>query len=212
VLLTDERDVTRWTSQVSTEPLIFRTTGVGQPFDFSLKPFFSTYDQYYSVYFDFFTPAAWQERKAEYEAEKQSRREIELKTIDNFRIGEMQPERDHHLEASERSYVDEALGRMGREARAGTYMLFTMTVRPGEKNSLLLTCLGDDTNRKFDVLVNGTRIATIEWNGGKTGQFYDLIYAIPGDLTRGVSDITVRIEANYNLTAGRIFGVRTLAE
>ena len=32
-----------------------------------------------------------------YEAEKKHAQEIEAQTIDNFRIGEMQPERDHNL-------------------------------------------------------------------------------------------------------------------
>jgi uncharacterized protein len=212
VLLTNERDIKKWTSPVQEEPLMFRTTDVGQPFDFTLKPFFSTSDQYYSIYFDFFTPASWEEKKTDYEAEKIRLQEIEEKTIDNFRIGEMQPERDHNLEASDRSYVDEALGRMGREARAGHYFAFTMAVRPGVKNSLLLTYLGDDKNRKFDLLIDGTNIATVEWNGGKPGRFYDLEYPLPEDLISNKVSIIVRIEANYNCTAGRIFSVRTMSE
>jgi len=49
-------------------------------------------------------------------------------TIDNFRIGEMQPERDHQLKASEQSYTDIALGRTGREVRAGGFFSFQMKV------------------------------------------------------------------------------------
>jgi len=212
VLLTEDRDCKKWVSRFSEEPLVFRTAGVGQPFDFVLKPFFRTYDQFYSVYFDFFTPAAWEQRKTEYEAEKIRQKDIEEKTIDNFRIGEMQPERDHNLEASERSYLDEALGRMGREARAGHYFAFTMAVKPGIKNSLLLTYLGDDKNRKFDLLIDGTKITTVDWNGGKTGRFYDVEYPLPEDLIKDKTTIFVRIEANYNCTAGRVFGVRTMTE
>ncbi len=212
VLLTADRDIKKWISRFSEEPLVFRTTGVGQPFDFMLKPFFSTSDQYYSIYFDFFTPAAWEERKTENEAEKTRQKEIEEKTIDNFRIGEMQPERDHNLEASERSYVDEALGRMGREARAGHFFAFNMTVRPGIKNSLLLTYLGDDKNRKFDLIIDGINMATVEWNGGETGRFYDVEYPLPDDLIRDKTTIAVRIEANFNCTAGRVFGVRTMTD
>ncbi len=114
-------------------------SGVGKPFDPPLKPFYKTYNEYYTVYFDFFTQDEWITRQADYEAEKKRQQAIENTTIDNFRIGEMQPERDHNLKASERSYVDEALGRTGREARAANYFAFDMKVQPQVPNALLLT-------------------------------------------------------------------------
>jgi len=185
-------------------------SGVGKPFDVTLIPFYKTYNQYYSVYWDYFTNTDWDARKAEYEAEKKRQKEIEEKTIDNFRIGEMQPEREHKLNASERSYVSDAIGRMGREARRENYFSFDMKVDPVIGNNLLLTYIGDDKDRKFDILVDGVKIATEEWKGGKTGKFYDVEYAIPGELIKGKEKITVRIEANYGKTAGRVFGVRII--
>ena len=76
--------------------------------------------------------------------------------------------------------------------------------------NLLLTYIGDDKDRKFDILIEGVKIATEEWKGGKTGKFYDVEYKIPEDLLKGKEKITVRIEANYGKTAGRVFGVRTI--
>ena len=136
--------------------------------------------------------------------------EIEEKTIDNFRIGEMQSERDHNLFATEKSYTDEAIGRMGREARGENYFMFDMKVQPGIKNKLLLTLLGDDKDRKFDIFVDDVLIATEEWKGGITGKFYDRIYSIPDDLIKNKTTIKIKIAANYRKTAGRIFGVRIL--
>lgn len=212
VLLTENRDIHAFVSPVPNDTLAFRSHGVGQPADFLLKPFYSTYDEYYSVYFDFFTKAAWNIRKEEYEAEKIRLMEIEARTIDNFRIGEMQPERDHHLEASEKSYVDEALGRMGREARADNFFSFIMKVRPDTANSLLLTYIGDDKDRVFDILVDDTVIAKVEWKGGTTGRFYDVEYPLPEPLIRNKTSIKLKIEARYGRTAGRIFGCRTMVK
>ena len=209
VLLTTERDPSAWI-QPADAPLTFRTAGAGTPFDFELKPFYQTADAYYSVYFDYFTPAAWEARKAAYEAEKRRQQEIAARTIDDFRIGEMQPERDHQLEAGERSYVDQALGRSGREARAGSWFSCVMAVRPASANALLLTLLGDDRERKFDLLVEGKKIAEIDWKGGETGRFYDLIYPLPAEIIGEKSSITLRIEANHGRTAGRIFGLRII--
>ncbi|HEY5499308.1 MAG TPA: DUF6805 domain-containing protein, partial [Bacteroidales bacterium] len=171
---------------------------------------YKTYDEYYSVYFDFFTQAEWVTRQADYEAEKKRQQAIENTTIDNFRIGEMQPERDHNLKASERSYVDEALGRTGREARSGNYFAFDMKVKPEFPNILMMTYIGDDKNRKFDIKVDGVLVATVDWKGGVTGKFYDVEYPLPATLLAGKSTVNVRIEANFDETAGRIFGCRTI--
>ena len=209
VLLTDNRDVNVWVKSTS-QPLQFEMKEVGKPFDVKLIPFYKTYDQYYSVYWDYFTNADWVARQAEYEAEKKREKEIEEKTIDNFRVGEMQPERDHNLKASERSYVSSAIGRRGREARKDNYFSFEMRTNKVTNCSLLLTYIGDDKDRKFDILVDGVKIATEDWKGGKTGKFYDVEYKIPEDMLKDKEKITVRIEAKYEKTAGRIFGARII--
>jgi DUF1680 family protein len=208
VLLTSLRDPQKLVQQKPGNTLAFTTVGTGKPFDVTLKPFYKVYDEYYSVYFDYFTEADWSNKQKEYEDEKRREKELEAKTIDNFRIGEMQPERDHKLVASERSYVDDAIGRKGREARTGHYFQFEMKVDPESRNELVLTYIGDDKDRKFDILVDGTKVATEEWKGGKTGKFYDLTYTIPSTLTAGKTTVIIRIEANYGKTAGRVFGVR----
>lgn len=209
VLLTDYRNARDFIKPTST-PLRFEMKGVGKPFDVPLVPFFQVYDQFYSVYWDYFTNDDWARLQAEYEAEKRRVQLIEDRTIDLFRIGEMQPERDHNLKAGEQSYVDDALGRKGREARANNFIEFDMKVNGQIPVSLLMTYIGDDKDRKWDLLVEGVKIETIEWKGGKTGKFYDLEYAIPDSLTRGKNSVRVRVEANYRKTAGRFFGIRTV--
>ena len=128
-----------------------------------------------------------------------------------MRLGEMQPERDHHLKASENSYTSDALGRMGREARKGGYFSFDIKINPTISNSLLCTYIGDDKNRAFDIWVDDSKLASVEWNGGETGRFYDVEYPIPANLLAGKSTITIKIEANTAKTAGRIFGCRIIA-
>lgn len=211
VLLTNDRNAANWIHPAK-EPLTFEMKNAGKPFDVTLIPFYKMYNQYYSVYWDFFTDKDWADRQAEYEAEKKRKSDIEKQTVDNFRIGEMQPERDHGLQASERSYVSDALGIMGREARADNYFSFDMMVAPGSGNTLLLTYIGDDKDRKFDIIIDGTLLHTEEWKGGKTGKFYDITYSIPNNLIEGKKKINVRIEAKYGKTAGRVFGCRILKQ
>ena len=212
VLMTNERNPAKWLVELNPSGPEFEMKAVGKPFDVKMVPFYKIYDQYYSVYWDYFTESEWVSKQKEYEEEKKKAMEIDARTIDYFRIGEMQPERDHELKASERSYVDDAIGRKGREARAGNYFSFVMKCDPAVKNTLMLTYIGDDKDRKFDILLNGEKLATEEWKGGKTGKFYDLQYEIPPGLLKDKTTVNIRIEANYGKTAGRVFGVRMLKE
>ncbi|MDR6562101.1 MULTISPECIES: beta-L-arabinofuranosidase domain-containing protein [unclassified Arcicella] len=210
VLLTDDKNINNWLKPVANQPLTFKIEQVGKPFDATLIPFYQTYQQHYSVYWDYFTKADWQNRQTEYEAEKKRQQQIEAMTIDEFRIGEMQPERDHQLKASEQSYTDIALGKTGREVRAGGFFSFQMKVNSAIENSLLLTYLGDDKGRLFDIVIDGTKIATQELKGGTTGKFFDVVYPIPAALIQGKSTIEVKILANAGRTAGRVFGCRII--
>jgi hypothetical protein len=209
VLLTNQRDPAQWVEKKQGQ-LQFNWKGVGKPFDVAMVPFYQVTDEYYSVYWDYFTPEAWKKLQADYEAEKKRIASLEERTIDHFRIGEMQPERDHKLVASERSYVDEALGRKGREARSDHYFAFTMQVESLKKNHLVFTYIGDDKDRAFDLLVNGKKLQSVEWSGGLTGKFYDIEYPLPESLTKGRTRIDIRIDANKGKTAGRIFSARTV--
>jgi hypothetical protein len=210
VLQTSNRNVNDWIKPVANKPLTFKMEGVGKPFDTELSPFYNMHHRYYSVYWDYFTNEEWTAREAEYKAEKLHQQEIEERTIDVIRIGEMQPERDHNLTASDNSFIGDALGRMGREARGGGFFAFTMKVDTTVANILLCTYLGDDKNRAFDILIDGVKLTSVQWDGGETGKFYDKEYAIPAEMLKGKTSVTVRIEANANKTAGRIFGCRII--
>ena len=77
-------------------------------------------------------------------------------------------------------------------------------------NTLLLTYIGDDKDRIFDILIDGELLTTVEWKGGQTGRFYDQLYPLPEKFTKGKKSIIVKIDATKGKTAGRIFDVKTL--
>lgn len=214
VLLTDNRNVKDWLVPDEEKSLSFKTKSICKPFVVHLLPFYKTYEQHYNVYWDFFSEEQWESQKEVYEKQKKEQQDIEDRTMDNFRVGEMQPERDHHLIASDRSYVSDAMGVNGREARAGHFFSFEMKLLPSEKHSttLLLTFIGDDKDRKFDILVDGQILITEELQGGVIGKFYNKLYPLPKEWINGKDKITVKIDAKYTKTAGRIFGARTMFE
>ena len=210
VLLTDNHDAADWAVADVRQPLLFHMKGVGKPFDVDLSPFYANVDNHYGVYWDFFTKDEWASRQAEYEAEKKRLREVEEHTIDVMRLGEMQPERDHHLQASELSYVSDAFGRTGREARNGGFFSFDMKVQPGVPNTLLCTYIGDDKQRVFDIYVDHVKIGTQELKGGLSGKFFDVEYPIPADLIKDKTTVVVKVQGAEGKTAGRMFACRTI--
>jgi len=208
VLLTSNRQVAEWVKPVPGKPLTFKMQGVGKPFDTGLSPFYAMHQDYYSVYWDYFTNEEWVSREAAYKEEKAQQKAVEERTVDIMRLGEMQPERDHNLKGSINSYPGNALTRSGREARAGGFFSFDIKVKPAVPNSLLCTYFGDDKNSVFDILIDDVKLVTVEWNGGVTGKFYDKEYSIPAELIKDKTTISVKISANAGKTAGRVFGCR----
>lgn len=211
VLLTSNHKLAEWVKPVNGKPLTFKMQGVGKPFDTELSPFYAMHQDFYSVYWDYFTNEEWTSRETAYKEEKAQEKAIEERTIDIMRLGEMQPERDHHLQSSINSYPGNALTRSGREARAGGFFSFDIKVKPGVPNTLLCTYFGDDKNSAFDILVDNVKLASVVWNGGETGKFYDKEYPLPADLIKGKTTVTIRIEANAGKTAGRVFGCRIIS-
>ena len=207
VLVTNSKDPSNWLVREDVG-LTFRLTGT-RPASIPLKPFYQVYDQHYNVYFDYFTEIKYDQRLKEQKSALDQLKALEGRTIDFIQPGKKEDEESHGLRHSERSYVGEALGRKWREARAGHFYEFRMKTDPNLSNQLVLTYLGDDKNRSWDILVNGQTLTTVYWPGGLSGKFYDEYFDLPAALN-STAEILIRIEANQGKTAGRIFGARTI--
>lgn len=187
----------------------FRSQGSGRPADLDFRPFYSQWERRTAVYFKRFDEAQWETAQVAFAAEQARQRELEARSVDIMHLGEMQPERDHQLEAKN-SYPGTYRGRHGRDARAEGYMQFRMKVRPGPL-VLQATYWGEERNKLFHIRIDGEIIATQALNGDHPGEFFTVDYAIPEALTRGKKDVLVRFEPVPGLNrCGPVFGVRML--
>lgn len=210
VLVTEGRGPQEWLERLTAKPLAFKTSGVGRPDDVELIPFYGMHHRRYGVYWDFFTAAQWEKRQAEYRAEQARLRALAARTVDVLRIGEMQPERDHNV-TGEHTSAGEFNGRKYRHATNGGWFSFEMKVLPEEPMELLCTYWGSDPRQRlFDILVDGTRVATQTLNDGRPGEFFDVTYPIPRELTQGKAKVTVRLQAHPGKWAGGLFGCRVM--
>ncbi|MBM3888289.1 MAG: hypothetical protein FJ388_04090 [Verrucomicrobia bacterium] len=209
VLLAQGRPVAEWVEAVPGRPLSFRTQGVGKPDDVTLVAFHALLPQRYSIYWDLLTPEQWKKRQAALEAEQRRERELSTRTVDVVRVGEFEPERAHHFK-SERSDAGTFSGRLWRHARGGWFS-YEVKVTPDKPMVLLCTYWGSDTGkREFDILVDGQKIATQKLERNKPGEFFDVEYPIPAQLTAGKQRVTVKFQARPDATAGGVFGCKML--
>ena len=98
-------------------------------------------------------------------------------------------------------------GRSGR--RAIQWFSYDLPVDGSAALALVATYNSDQRRpRSFDVLVNGTRLASETQPQSSESRFYEKEYAIPADLIRERNTITVRFEATNGLEVTPVFGVR----
>lgn len=94
----------------------------------------------------------------------EEQRLLEAHTTDLFRIGEMQPEREHGLE-SENSNSGYANGYAFRDAFNGWFS-FDVKVDSTQKMQMICSYWGADKDkRNFDILIDGVLFKTVKLDG-----------------------------------------------
>jgi hypothetical protein len=82
---------------------------------------------------------------------------------------------------------------------------------PDGVNALVVEYWGGFPGAKtFDILINNKTIATENISNIKDGQFIDIMYDIPVEISKGRTRINVRFQAHQGNMAGPVFGIRTI--
>lgn len=195
VVGTGARRVVGKGGRIADDSLVFQTAAVGQPGDIKLIPFNRTEKEYYSVYWDLFTPRGWALQQEKYEEERKKAQELEAHTIDRLRLGEMQPERDHSFTGDNLS-AGQAHGRQWRATEEGGNFSFVLKVDSASGNTLLCSYWGDDhRGRLFDIQVDGQTIATQNLASFRQSKFYEVEYPVPQELVKGKITVTIKFVA-----------------
>lgn len=202
VIVSDDRDAAQWFRRVAgktltfaaTRPSLFRSPGQAGAVSPELVPFYSVYDQRYTVYWNAFNTETWKRKEGEFGDEQRRLKALESRLTDVFRPGEMQPEREHNFQG-ERSTAGEIELRKHREAARGGWFSFEMKVDPKLPVELVCTYWGEQANRSFEIHVDGTKIAEQTLNRDKPGEFFDAVYAVPESLSQGKEKVTVTFKS-----------------
>ena len=195
---------------VAGKPLTFTVAaGLSEPKAVTLVPFYTLFEPRYTIYWKVYSPAEWSAMTKAASDAAARRKSIEAKTIDFVDVGSDASEQAHGFASQSlgrgRGAGNNAApvpgtatptqldGRRGRDARGG-FISYTLKAS-GDPATLVVTYRIETGGapRTFDVLVDGTRIAS-ESMTTPTGQFFDKEYDLPAAVTRGKSQVTVRFE------------------
>ena len=193
---------------VSGKPLTFQTSGLAQPNEVTLIPLYKTFEPRYTVYWTVYKPAEYDRVKADAAVLAARRKEIEGRTIDSVDVSSDASEHAHAL-ASEGAGQGFVEGRRWRDTRTG-FISYTLKVQPDKPLTLVCTFRGSEGQRRvFDIVVDGQKVATESLEYHPT-ELLDKEYAVPESLTRGKSQITVRLVPEPNARTGGIVEIRTV--
>jgi hypothetical protein len=210
VFVADESDLLRQVKPVAGKPLTFRTEGLGRPGEVTLSPFHQLHHQRYSVYWDVFTRAGWESYQTELAVAEGRAREAARQIVDFVKIGDRASEARHAMKG-ERSQSGSLQGRVWRHATEGGWFSYELALAPASDTVLQATFWGDDAGaRTFDILLDGTKLATQKLDRNAPGRFFDVRWTLAKDLVAGKSKVTVRFQAHPGNFAGGLFGLATM--
>ena len=209
VFVSPDKQVCKYIHPVNGKPLTFETEGLGYPKEVTLIPFYNTYDQYYTVYWDVFSPGEWKQKQAEYEAERLRIEELNKVTVDYIVLGEMQPERDHNLSAGE-SRIGDFRGKKYRYAYPTGFFDFDMKVSGTEPMKMMMTFWGGDCGRDtFEILIDGERLELFSPKG-EDGNFVENTIVIPAKFTEGKDKIRVSFKGYEGKRVTSLYNCRMM--
>ncbi len=205
-LLSDSDDPQTVLAPVDGQPLTFRTSG--QERDLTFVPYHKLFGERYAVYWHVYRRGSEAHQRMVAEAEAAAR--FRERVIDKVTIGDSDSEHAHGMSGKGMASGSHR-GRGWRHASPGGFFSFQMKVRPDGPTDLFCTYWGSDTGeRRFDILVDGQRIATQQLNNDRPGEFFDVVYAIPETIIGNKEQVTVRFEPQAGQIAGGVFGCCTI--
>jgi DUF1680 family protein len=210
LLVAAERPLADWLKPVPDKPGVFRSDGVGRDGDVELVPFYRLHRRTYTAYFDLFTPAEYEKKKAEIAAERDRERKLDAASVAHVQAGEMQPERDFNQQGENTRDVTQE-GRRGRSAAGNGWFSYDVPVDPARPMSLVVTyCRDSRRPRRFDIVIDGQKLAEVAFEPNSEPVFEDVEYKVPAEMVKGRERVTVRFQGTGAGDVGPVFGVRMI--
>ena len=194
------------------EPLAFRLRSAAQPDPLTLLPFYQLHHRRFTVYWPVLSPAENAARLREIAAAEEQIRRTEQRALDRVVAGDPASEGAHGFAPAKADGKPADTGSLAghpwRHALRGgsfSYALRSGSAAGAQPLAVACTFAGNDAGTSFDVLLDGTKIATAKLDGGHASQFIEQTFPIPPELTRGKDTITVKFQAPRGGATASVF-------
>lgn len=164
---------------------------VPYPTDREMMPFYKVYEEHYTLYFPIVTEAEAAAERARLAEAARIEAEIRANTVDEVEPGFQQSEVEHAFVGEETSFGDHGDRKYRHAMGEKGWFAYTLKVDPKRRNELVCTWWGDDRNRTFDILVDGTVLTEVKLEGRGGHQFVKAAYPISAEMTRGKVSVKV---------------------
>jgi DUF1680 family protein len=213
--VSDRRDFIRRFQPVPGKPLTFRAPaglvqGGGTGASTEFMPFFRLHDARYTMYWPQSTPGEYARLRADNAAKEAERLALDARTVDQVAAGEQQPESDHFFKG-EGAESGITKGRHWR--RASKWFSYQLNDPKREAKTLRLTFARADGGRRFDIVVNGARIAEVDLAKDDAQEFYTRDFALPAAAVQAAGGtLEIKFVAKEGSTAGSLYHLRLLRD
>jgi len=219
-IVTTQKDPNTWLAETGDE-LDFKTSKgtlrspqwlPNESLSIHLIPFNETENEYYSVYWNYFTPEMWNDQMKKFEEDEKREEEIEKKTIDMLDFGDENSKKLHNF-SGEKATTGERHGKKWIRGNWGGEFSFNSRVNPSGRNTLYCIYWGEDNRgRAFDILVDDKELASVDLVIYKGSKFHEITYEIPEEMTKGEQQVKLTFRAKGNNSVGPIYGIRMLKD
>ncbi len=212
MIVTNVKDFSSAVKEVSGKPLTFTMRDDIYPDKYKnleLVPFFSIQRARYELYWPVTTSDELEKKKLALHEHEEKILALEKQTIDQVAPGEQQPESDHNFKG-EKTESGINADKHWRDAKG--WFSYDLKDKNKEAKKLSVTYFGLDKGRIFDIIVNGTLLATVNLDGTSGNKFFDVNYDIPDimiDQSKN-GEINVKFIAHENSIAGGVYYIRLL--
>lgn len=215
MFVSDRADFIRRLKPVPGQPLTFTAPGLiqGRPDADRLQliPFFRLHDARYMVYWARSTPTEYRALRQQLASAEAERLALDALTVDQVAPGEQQPEVDHGFQGEG---VEAGIAPAGRWRHARGWFAYTLADPRGDGRVLRLTFSATDAGRRFDLVVNGERLAQVTLDRpDAAGGLYTRDFTVPAGLAAAEGGrLTVKFIAHPGSIAGGLYGLRLLRQ
>lgn len=210
VLVTDHSNITNYIHPMAEKKYGFLMKEIGYPRNVELYPFYLMHDRSTTVYWDVFSVEKWQQTEMGYKASLEKERELQMKTVDFFQPGEMQPERDHDFQG-EHVGLGVELNRKYRDTWPSGYFSFSLSVDPDSSHALVVMYTKEiETMKSFDLSIEEYRLKDGLIELEEMNKFVLVRYDIPRSLTENKTSVCVQFKAHKDRKVPKVFAVRMI--